>query len=186
VKLAICTVWSLYGALAFAGDAGAPPPRNLPAEFEQLVADGKLPAAGALLDTAGAGKDLAEVESGQLSVLKGVLVVLQSLPKGLPKETCRARADDLQSVEARLAEATAGAELSGAESAQFLALRGLLLTVGGSLRVESGEEDRARASFRKALEINPRARLPGAASAAARRLFDEAKAPARAIGDGGR
>jgi len=150
--------------------------RNLPAEFEQQYSAGKLEDAEAFLNTAAAQSDLSQVESGQILVLQGLVEVLKKLRAGAAPDKCRSYADDLEAVEARLAEETATAKLSEAESAQFLALRGSLLVVRGVLRVESGEQDRAKASFRKALEVNPRAKLPSLASAKARRLFNEIKA----------
>jgi len=161
-------------ARARASGSGAA--RNLPAEFEQQYSVGKLEDAEAFLNTAGAQSDLSQVESGQILVLKGLVEVLKKLRAGAAPDRCRSYADDLEAVEARLAEETATAKLSEAESAQFLALRGSLLVVRGVLRVESGEQDRAKASFRKALEVNPRAKLPSLASAKARRLFNETKA----------
>lgn len=150
--------------------------RNFPAEFERHCSAGKLDAARALLDAAGARKDLTVIESGQILVLQGLLVVFQTLQQGAAPEVYRSLADDLEVVEAKMAEETAAARLTEAESAQFLALRGTLLLLRGMLRVESGEESRARASLRKALEINPRARLPPFASSRARRLLDETRA----------
>lgn len=158
-----------------AGSArGAGTGRNIPAEFEQKYFAGKLDAAEAFLNAAGAQSNLSQVESGQIDILKGLVTFFQKLQKKeVTPDQCGSFANDLEAAEVRLAEETG---LSEAESAQFLAVRGVLLMVGGVLRVEAGDENNARASFRKALEINPRAKLPSVASAKARRLFNEAKA----------
>jgi len=50
-----------------------------------------------------------------------------------------------------------------------------LFLIEGMLRVVSAADDQARAAFGRALELNPQAQLPAAASARARKLFEQAR-----------
>ncbi len=159
-----------------ASPRGAGTGLNIPAEFEQKFFAGKLEEAEAFLATAGARKDLSEVESGQVDMLQGIVkFFVQLQKKKATPENCASFANDLEAIEVRLAEETS---LPEAMAAQVLSLRGVLLMSTGVLRAEAGDDGSAKGAFRKALEINRGAKLPAVASAKARRLFGEAKAAA--------
>lgn len=153
--------------------------RNLPAELAQEWAKGDLKAAEALLKAAAAQPGLSDWESGQVSMLQGMLENLRSLELEKEPAYYRSAADDLEAYEARLGEDTSKVHLPEAESAQVQSLRTSMLVVCGMLRMQSGEDKRAGATFRKALALNPRLRLPAIASAKARRAFEEAKGKPR-------
>jgi hypothetical protein len=173
------------GAASAAATAGAAPasPRDPAVQthdfvtrFEDQYAAGNLQAAGALLDAAGARKDMTELELGQIELLKAVLAVLRDLEKGGPlPQAYRSLADDFEAAEVKLAEAADGKKLGEMGAAQFLAFRSSLRMVCGVLRAEFGEADRARVSFRKALELNPKAKLPAMAPAGSKKLFNESR-----------
>jgi len=149
--------------------------RNLPAEFEQQCAKGDLKSVEKILSAASA-QGLSELESGQVLILRGMLENLKAIQedKASP-EYCRSHADDLEASEARLGEDSAKVRLSDSDAAQFLSLRTSMLVVCGMLRMKAGDEKLARAVFRKALALNPKARLPAIAPAKTRRAFEEAK-----------
>jgi hypothetical protein len=149
--------------------------RNLPAEFEQQCAKGDLKSVEKMLAAASA-QGLSELESGQVLILRGMLENLKAIQedKASP-EYCRSHADDLEASEARLGEDSAKVKLSDSDAAQFLSLRTSMLAVCGMLRMKAGDEKLARAVFRKALALNPKARLPAIAPAKTRRAFEEAK-----------
>lgn len=149
--------------------------RNLPAEFEQQIAKGDLKAAEKMLGEARAKGGLSDVESGQVLILQGMLENLKSLQEEKAPEYYRSHADDLEASEARLGEDSAKVQLSDSDAAQFLSLRTSMLVGCGMLRMKAGDEKLARAAFRKALALDPRARLPAVATAKTRRAFEEAK-----------
>jgi hypothetical protein len=150
--------------------------RNLPAEFEDLLAKGDLKAVEKMLSAAGAQGGLSDVESGQVLILRGMLENLKAVQEDkAPPEYCRSHADDLEASEARLGEDSAKVQLSDADAAQFRSLRTSMLVVCGVLRMKGGDDKLARAAFRKALALNPRARLPTVANARTRRAFEESR-----------
>ncbi|HEY8211497.1 MAG TPA: hypothetical protein VIG99_28635 [Myxococcaceae bacterium] len=153
--------------------------RNLPAEMEQQWVKGDLKSAETLLEVAGAQPGLSDWESGQVNLLQAMQGNLRSLQEKKEPAYYRSAADDLEASEARLGEETSQVQLPEAAAAQVLSLRTSMLVVCGMLRLQSGEEKRAVASFRKALALNPRARLPAVATAKMRRAFEEAKGKPR-------
>ena len=149
--------------------------RNIPAEFEQQCAKGDLKAVEKMLAAAGAQGGLSDVESGQVLILRGMLENLKALQEEKAPEYYRSHADDLEASEARLGEDSAKVQLSDADAAQFTSLRTSMLVVCGMLRMKVGDDKLARAAFRKALALNPKARLLAAANAKAKRAFEESR-----------
>jgi len=164
--------------------SSSPAAKGLPGEVARLYADGKLERAELLLARSAERSDLTKAESGQLYVLKGLLLVLKGLQKAGPKEQDRARAalgaeGQMKALEVQLA-ATARASLTDAESAQHLMLKGLVLMVKGLVKAESGNDAQAREAFAQALELDPNARLPATGAAKVQKVFETAKADAAA------
>jgi tetratricopeptide (TPR) repeat protein len=153
--------------------------RGLPGEVARLYAEGKLERAELLLARNAERADLSKAESGQVFVLKGLLLVLKGLQKAGPKEKDRARAaagaeGELRAVEEQLASTDRGS-LSEAEASQQLVLRGLVLMVKGLVKAEAGKEAQAREVFAQALEIDPDAKLPAAGAPKVQKLFERSK-----------
>jgi hypothetical protein len=150
--------------------------RNLPAEFDQGCAKGDLKAVEDMLTAANAQGGLSDVESGQVLILRGMLENLKALKDDKASaDYCRSHADDLEASEARLGEDSAKVQLSEAATAQFLSLRTSMLVVCGMLRMKAGDDKLARAAFKKALVLNPTAKLPAFAPAKTKSAFEESK-----------
>jgi len=175
---------SVKASVAVSAPAAPAPARGLPGEVARLYAEGKLERAELLLARNAERGDLSKAQSGQVFVLKGLLLVLKGLQKAGPKEKDRARAaagaeGELRAVEEQLAS-TDRASLSESEASQQLVLKGLVLMVKGLVKAEAGKEAQAREAFAKALEIDPEAKLPAAGAPKVQQLFEASKEAAAA------
>src|SRR5262249_51263122 len=131
--------------------------------------------------------DLVKTESGQVYVLKGLLLVLKGLQKPGSDEKERAKfargtEGQLKAMEDQLASASKGS-LTAAQSAQQQLLGGMLQMVKGLVKAETGDEAQAKEAFSRALQLDPSVGLPSVGSTRAQALFEVAKASGRPVLD---
>jgi len=170
---------SVKASVATTAPPAPPAARGLPGEVARLYAEGKLERAELLLARNAERGDLSKAQSGQVFVLRGLLLVLKGLQKAGPKEKDRARAaagaeGELRAVEEQLAK-TGRDSLSESEASQQLVLKGLVMMVKGLVKAEAGKEAQAKEAFAQALEIDPEAKLPAAGAPKVQQLFETSK-----------
>ena len=170
---------SVKASVATSAPPAPPAARGLPGEVARLYAEGKLERAELLLARNAERGDLSKAQSGQVFVLRGLLLVLKGLQKAGPKEKDRARAaagaeGELRAVEEQLAK-TSRDSLSESEASQQLVLKGLVMMVKGLVKAEAGKEAQAKEAFAQALEIDPEAKLPAAGAPKVQQLFQTSK-----------